>query len=134
MANMTDAFKNEILDGITGVTTLFSAGMYLALFTADPTDTGSVLNEVSGGSYARVALSGKFSAASGTGGTSANAASVVFPTATADWGTVTHVGFMKAGTAGVEDMVVHSALSVGVAITTGSVFQILAGDLTVTAA
>ena len=72
MANMTDAFENTLLDAIAGVTTNLSTTMALALFTADPTDTGSVVNELSGDGYARKLLSGTFSSATGTTGTTTN--------------------------------------------------------------
>jgi len=73
--------------------------VYVALYTSNPTaaDTGT---EVSGGSYARQAVT--FSAPSIEGGkqTIKNTAEIVFPIATADWGTVTHVGIRDAATGG----------------------------------
>src|SRR3972149_9500724 len=68
----------------------------VALCTAAPTDasTGATITEVSGGSYARVQrdpLDANWTAASSTDGLTDNAADITFPTATADWGTVTHV-------------------------------------------
>lgn len=65
--------------------------IYLALFTTAPTDAGGGV-EVSGGSYARQVVT--FVAP--TGGTTSNSASVLFPTATANWGTVTSFALMDA--------------------------------------
>lgn len=132
MANMTDGMENELLDGITGVAQYTTpATTYLALFTADPTDAGSVANEVSGGGYARISLNGEFSGASG--GSISSSSDIEFPTATADWGTITHVGVMKSGTAGTDDMMVWMALDNPTEVNNGNIFKILSGDMTITA-
>ena len=134
MSAMVDGFENDVLDGITGVTSLFSATMALALFTADPTDTGSVTNEYTGNGYARKALTGLFSAATGTAGSSANTSIINFATATGDWTAITHVGFMKTATATTDDMIVVVALDSAITILDTQVFSFAIGDLTVTAA
>ena len=70
--------------------------VYVALYTATPTDTGGG-TEVTGGAYARQAIydsadthTVKWGAAAATGTAFAakNAATVTFPTATAAWGDV----------------------------------------------
>lgn len=134
MANLTDGYEKELVDGLTGVTPLTTpTTVYLALFTADPTETGSVVNEVSGTSYARVALTGKFSAS--TDGSSANTTAITFPAAGAGgWGTITHVGLMKSGTATTADMMVYQALTNSVIIAESDVFEFLVGNLSITAA
>ena len=75
------------------------ATVYVALYTSDPTaaDTGT---EVTGGAYARQAIT--FGAPTLVSGqqTVSNSAEVVFPVATADWGTVTHVGLRTAASGG----------------------------------
>jgi len=124
MAELSDYFENAIIETMraTGIT---AAAAYVALYTSDPTDadTGT---EVSGGSYARQ-LAG-LSAASG--GASSNAADITFPTATASWGTVTHVGLRDAVTAG--NLLMHSALDASKTVGSGDTFKINAGDLDVT--
>lgn len=94
---------------------------YVALFTTDPTDadTGT---EVSGGSYARTAVT--FSV---TGNAATNTGGVEFPAATANWGTVSHIGVYDASTGG--NLIFHSALTTAKAITDGDVFRIPTGDL-----
>ena len=136
MANMTDALELALLDGLTSVTQYTSpAIVYLALFTADPTDTGSVANEVSGTSYARVSLATKFTAATGTTGVSANTSAITFAAAGAGgWGTITHIGFMESGTATTADMMMHSVLTDPITIVETDVFEFLTGGLTVTLA
>lgn len=75
------------------------ATVYVALYTSDPTaaDTGT---EVSGGAYARQAVT--FGAPALVGGqqTAAISADIEFPIATAEWGLVTHIGLRTAATGG----------------------------------
>jgi hypothetical protein len=73
--------------------------VFLALYTSDPTaaDTGT---EVSGGSYARKAVTFGAPAVAGGKQTVVSMADVEFPIATADWGLVTHVGIRTALTGG----------------------------------
>ncbi len=88
--------------------------VHFALFTADPTDTGTGA-QVAGGAYARVAISAaaaSFSApaADGSGGRQiSNAVEITFPTPTANWGTVTHFGVFSAATGG--NLLRHGALT-----------------------
>ena len=126
MAEFSDYMENKIIE-VMRATNFVAVAAYVALYTTDPTDadTGT---EVTGGSYARQ-LAG-LSAASG--GASSNAADIVFPTATADWGTVTHVGLRDAVTAG--NLFMHSALDAPKTVANGDTFKINAGDLDVTVA
>jgi len=89
---------------------------------------GVITSEVSGGSYARQ-LAGLSASADGV---SANAADITFPTATASWGTVTHVALMDTVTAG--NVVMHSILDASKTVGSGDTFKINAGDLDVTIA
>lgn len=133
MSNMVDGFENDVLDGISGVTALFSAGMALALFTADPTDVGLVTNELSGNGYERKLLSGLFSSATGTDGSVSNTSQIDFATATANWTEVTHVGFMKSDVETADDMIVWLPLASAITILDTQVFSFSIGNLTVTA-
>ena len=104
MAGFSDAYETAILNHVFRTTALAQASsVYVSLHTADPGDTGA--SEVSGGSYARAAVSRADAswnapATSGSGKAITNAGAIAFPTATADWGTVTHVGFWDAASAG----------------------------------
>ena len=97
---------------------------YLALFTTDPGD-GDTGTEVSGGGYAR--QSATFTV---TNDTASNSAAIEFPTATANYGTVSHVGVYTASTGGT--LIAHAALSSAKSIETGDVFRVPAGDLDIT--
>lgn len=94
----TDYAENKVLDLLNGKTAFALPTVYVALFTAAPSDTGGG-TEVSGGGYARVATTGAtWNAASG--GATSNALAVTFPTASAPWGTVTHYATFDAPTSG----------------------------------
>lgn len=122
MANLTDAHETTIFNGLTGVSTLFTSTVYLALFTASPTESGSIANELSGNGYARVSLAGKF-----TAGTPSNTGQITFATASADWSTVTHIGFMKASTG--SDMMMYGTLDAPISIVSGQAFIVAIGAL-----
>lgn len=85
--------------------------VYLALFTADPTTSGSLVSEVSGGDYDRVALEDKFPTA--TGLTVSNDTLIEFPLSTGVWGTVTHVGLCDSGTPGAGNLLRYAPLQPG---------------------
>ena len=127
---MSNYLENAMLNATlnnTAFTTV--ATPYISLHTADPTDDGSGA-EVSGGSYARTSAS--FATASGTGGSIATDADVTFPTATASWGTVTHIGIWDASSSG--NLLYHTALDSSKTIDSGDIFKITSGNLTVTLA
>lgn len=135
-------FNTNIADSTTDGTAVFltlKQGMpkrpiYVALFTTATTDAGGG-TEVTGGSYARVAvqpLDANWTAASATDGLSDNAAVVTFPTATASWGTASHFALMDRLTGG--NMLVHAALTTAQAIGNGQTASYAVGALDVTIA
>jgi hypothetical protein len=113
MSAMSDYLENKCVDMLfRGGTMTTPAGLYHALYTAAPTDAGGG-TEVTGGAYARINLAptatnwastggaGTTTNPSvGTSGTTSNNVAITFPTATASWGTVTHVGIFDAVTGG----------------------------------
>lgn len=99
---------------------------YVALFTTDPTDAGTG-TEVSGGSYARTAVTFTVS-----GDTASNSGAVEFPEATGSWGTITHIGIYDASTSG--NLIAHAALTASKAIASGDILRFPIGDLDVTLA
>ena len=131
-----NAHPSFVIGGSSGVDGSATAGnFYIALFTADPTDTGSVANECTWTSYARVARA-RTTGSSGwtvTGNSVTNGGAITFPTCTGGSETATHFGICKAGTASVADLIFHGALSGGgLAISSGVTPQIAAGNLSVT--
>lgn len=130
MAEMSNYLEVALLNGtLNGTTYTAPAAVYVALFTSDPTDAGSG-TEVSGGSYARTAVT--FDTASGTSGSVASDADCTFPQATGNWGTVGWIGIYDASTSG--NLLYHTALDASKTIETGDIFKIASGSLTVTLA
>jgi hypothetical protein len=101
--------------------------IYLALFLTAPLDSGTG-TEVSGGAYARQVVT--FVAPSD--GATTNVSDVVFPVATADWGTISHLGLYSAATGG--NLLYHGAFTLSKVIQTGDQFIVRAGDLDITIA
>jgi len=97
---------------------------YVGLFTAAPSDAGGG-TEVAGGSYARQAVTFTVS-----GDTATNNAAIEWPTATGDWGAITHVAVFDASTAG--NMIAYAALAASKTILTGDVLRIPLNDLDIT--
>ena len=126
MAEFTDYLENKIIDHmLRNQAYTPPSTVYVALFTSATDDTSGG-TEVSGGSYARQAVT--LGAASG--GASSNTADITFPQATAAWGTITHVALMDAETGG--NMLMHSPLDESKTVNNGDTFKINAGDLDVT--
>jgi hypothetical protein len=112
MAAMTDYLENKIIDWLLrGQAFTPPSTVYVGLFTTAPTDAGGGV-EVSGGSYARVAVActlanwagtqgaGSTTASTGSSGTTSNNVAITFPAPTANWGTVTAFGLFDAATGG----------------------------------
>lgn len=107
----------------------------IALFTAAPSDSGGG-TEVTGGSYARVdrpPLDANWNAASSTDGLTDNAADIVFPAPTANWGLVTHFAIFDAISGG--NLLFWGALTASKTINNGDPApKFVAGALDVTLA
>lgn len=139
MAAMSDFLENKLIDwlfrgqaiGITGASAAAGTGptnLYVALLTAAPSDTGGG-TEVSGGSYARVAVASSLAnwagtqatasttASSGTSGTTSNNNAITFPAPTANWGVVTHMAIYDASAAG--NLIWYGALTTSKTINNG---------------
>lgn len=110
--DFTNYAENKLIDWLfRGQAFTPPATMYFSLHTAACSDS-STGTEVTGGSYARVAVvssltnwagtqsAGSTTASSGTGGTTSNNVAIAFPLPSANWGTVTHIGVNDASTAG----------------------------------
>ena len=130
MADMSNYLENALLNGtLNGTTYTAPTTVYVSLWTSNPNDDGSG-TEVSGGSYARVAVS--FATASGTSGEVLNDAAVEFAAATAGWGVVGWIGINDALSGG--NLMYHTALDTSKTIDTGDIFKIAIGNLSVTLA
>jgi hypothetical protein len=128
MSEMSNYLENALINVTLRATTYTApATVYVSLWTSDPTDAGSG-TEVSGGSYARTAVT--FAAPSN--GVTTNSADVTFPTCTASWGVVGWIGINDAATSG--NLLYHSPLDTSKTIDSGDIFKISTGNLSVTLA
>lgn len=125
--SFSNFLETEILDHVFGGAAYTApATHYLALFTAAPGETGGGTEVTTVGSaYARLPV-----AFTTTGNTTSNTAAVEYATATATFGTVTHVGVFDAVTAG--NLMAYATLSSSKTIDTGDVFRVPAADLDIT--
>jgi hypothetical protein len=128
MSEISNYLENALINVTLRATSYTApATVYVSLWTSDPTDAGSG-TEVSGGSYARTAVT--FAAPSN--GVTTNSADVTFPTATGTWGVVGWIGINDASTSG--NLLYHTPLDTSKTIASGDVFKISTGNLSVTLA
>lgn len=125
--SFSNFLETEILDHVFGAAAYTAPGtMYLALYTTAPGEAGGGTEvSTSGTAYARETV-----AFTVTGNTASNTAAVEYATATAAFGTVTHVGVMDALTSG--NLMAYATLASSKTISTGDVFRVPAGDLDIT--
>lgn len=132
--SMSNATENDVLQAIlqgTDPSWRASATQYLALFTADPTDTGSLAAEGTYTGYARVALT-KATAWTDAGATFTNADLVQFGPCTAGSDLFTHFAVVDTAS-GAVGMMVSGALSASLAVSPGIQPQFAAGALAINA-
>jgi hypothetical protein len=106
----------------------FPATIYVGLMTVVETEAGGG-TEVTGGSYARVAVTaslanfagtqsaGSTVASSGTSDTTSNNNSITFPAPTANWGSIVGIGIFDAATSG--NLLLFSPLTVAKTVNNG---------------
>lgn len=105
--------------------------LFLALYTADPTETGSHAAEATYGSYARVTMT-RASDFTVSGATVENANLEQFPTCSSGNNTLTYAAIVTSGTIGAGTIIASGALNSPVAVATGIQPQFAAGGLVFT--
>ncbi len=124
----SDYLEDKLLKHTFANTAFTTPGtVYLALYTAAPSDTGGG-TEVSGGSYARISCA--FSVSGTDPCTATNSSAAEFATATGSWGSVGWVSVYDASTSG--NMLAWSALTTAKTVSSGDVFRFDAEDLDIT--
>ena len=119
--NLSDYLEDKVLDHILGTTTYTKpSAVYVALYTAAPSDTGGG-TQVSGGSYARQAATFDASV-SGATQNSSNLDFVAMPACT-----VVAIGIFDALTAG--NLLVWGTLATNKSLDSGDTLRIAIGDL-----
>lgn len=142
MSAMSDFLENRLIDQLfRGQAAPTTTTLHVGLLTSAPSDTGGG-TEVSGGSYARVAVAaslanfagtqsaGSTVASSGSGGQTSNNVAITFATPTATWGTVTHFGIYDAATGG--NLLFYGALTIAKTINQADTVTFPAASLAIT--
>tara|TARA_R110000822_G_scaffold190302_1_gene329073 strand:+ start:2600 stop:3013 length:414 start_codon:yes stop_codon:yes gene_type:complete len=137
MSAASDYLELKLLDhslgtaGYTAPSTVY-VGLFVSTVDAATTlanlEAGTLTDEISGNSYARQSIA--FGAASA--GSATNSGSVTFPTASGNWGTITHLAVIDASSSG--NVIYAGALDSSKLIETGDTFVIQASNLTITLA
>lgn len=135
MSAMSDYLEQNLLDYLMNGVAFSTPQKWIALYTAAPGETGGG-TEVTGGSYARQRVydngggtpDWNLAASEGGGGyVTDNSDDITYPTATADWGTVSDVAILDASTAG--NFLLYGSLSTPKIVGTDDVFKFPAGSL-----
>lgn len=135
MSAMSDYLEVALANHVLGAQVYSKPGtVYIALFTGSPSDGGggSEVGSYNTG-YARASVTNNatnWPNANATTGVKSNGTIFNFPTATGDWGTVTHFAIFDASSGGY--MLYYGALSASRIINAGDTARFSAGDLTVT--
>ena len=132
--SMSNATENQTLKmHLQGVDPAYRAGatQYLALFSADPGETGSLAAEATYTGYARVALT-KATAWTDGGSSFSNANLIQFGACTAGTTAVTHFAVVDTASGAVAQMI-SGALSATLNVSAGIQPQFQAGSLSITA-
>jgi hypothetical protein len=118
-AQASDYLENRVIDHLfRSATWAKPTTIFVALFTAAPSDAGGG-TEVTGGGYARVALNpldtnwtatqgGTAGGSTGSSGQTTNAVAINFPAPTANWGVIGWFALFDAATGG--NLIIWDAL------------------------
>src|SRR5438034_6260767 len=136
--SISSYFEAQILNWVKGTSIVAApATLYIALYTANPTDADASGTEVSGNAYARAAITSAsgWSAitdnGAGNGSMISNSGILTFPTPTpAGWGTITGFAIYDSLTNGHE--LFWSALSASKVVNAGDTVTFQIGQITVT--
>ena len=132
--SMSDTTETAVLNlFLRGTDPAYRAGatQYLALFTADPTDTASLAAEANYTGYARVALT-KASAWTGTASPFTNANLIQFGACTAGSNALTHFAVVDTASGAVA-MMISGALSATLNVSNGIQPQFAPASLSISA-
>lgn len=108
----------------------FPTNVYAALFSADPTDAGSLANELTQPGYARAEISDKLGNADLTSGVISNNVLISFGPATVDWPEITHIGIMDIATIGAGNVIYFGPAVTSRTVNNTDTFEIKPGQLT----
>ena len=123
------SYANTVLDSLFGSGT--PATLYIGLYSAAPDADGTGGTELSGGSYARAAVTNNTTNwPNAANGEKSNANAITFATATANWGTAVSAGVFAALSGGTPYY--FGDLDTARTINNGDTFSFAAGQMIVT--
>jgi hypothetical protein len=108
-----------------------NTNLWIALYTASPTEAGSHANEATYGSYARIVLT-RATDFTVSGNQISNANLEQFAQCTSGSNTITHAAIVDSGTTGAGNVIVYAALNTSIPVSTGIQPQFSANGLTFT--
>ena len=132
MSAMSTYLENALVNHVLRNTAYTTPGttIYVGLIKYYDTavvEAGTLTQEASGGSYARVQVTAWDAASNGA---TQNTGAITFPTATGDWGGISGVIISDHASAG--NVLLHGSLTSARDVKNGDVFKFNAGDLDVT--
>lgn len=136
MSAMSNYLENQMVDIIfrgQPWTPTTPASLYIALYTAAPSDSGGGTEIPSTNNYSRVGVTravGSWAATNGTNGVTSNVSAITFPIPSGSWGTITHFAILDAATGG--NFYFTGALTVSQTVNTGNTVSFAAGQLVIT--
>lgn len=135
MSNLSTYLETQLLNlSLRGQAFTPPSGTYLALFTSDPTDSGTGGVEASGAWYSRqsIGLSTGWTApaTANSGQQTANANQIAFSPVTGAGVTIGYIGIFDAASNG--NMLYHAPLVASKTLNVGDVLQFAASAITVT--
>lgn len=127
----SDYLENKTLDHVLGGGDYTRPGtVYLALYTATPSDVAASGTEVTGGSYVRLSITNNgTNFPSASAGVKSNGATFTFVQATADWGTVVAWSLKDQSTLG--NTLYWGPLTPNKIVSNGDTASFAVGDLTI---
>jgi hypothetical protein len=108
-----------------------NTNLWIALYTASPTESGSHANEATYGGYARIVLT-RSTDFTVSGNQISNANLEQFAQCTSGSNTITHAAIVDSATAGAGNVIVYAALNTSIPVSAGIQPQFAANGLTFT--
>ena len=132
MSALSNYLENALISHVLRNTAFTTPGtsVYVGLikfYETDKLEAGTLTQEISGGSCARVQVTAWDAQSNGA---TQNTGATTFPTSTSDWGMVSGVIVADASTAG--NVLLHGSLTSARDVKSGDVFKFNAGDLDIT--
>jgi len=132
MASATNFLELKLLDHLVGNIDYDPGTLFLVLCTAVSNSEAGTITEVSnsGTAYTRQSLAASKWAAAASGSCSTDE-NIQFSTATANYGTVTHIAIADASAQGGGNILITQQLTSAKTVETGDTFVVNTGNLTI---